>query len=286
VSTTTASDNTSTRTLLLGHSPDPDDAFMFYPMLTGKTPCEGFEFEQKLDGIETLNRLMLRGELDITAASVHAAALMGSSYKIMDSGVSMGDGYGPLIVSREPMKLKDLKNVEVAVPGILTTAYLAMRMAVGPFQFKVVPFDEIMDEVKEGKVGAGLVIHEGQLTYGSHGLQKVLDLGEWWMEKTGLPLPLGVNVIRSSLGDDAIKHLNEALRASIQFAFDHRKEALEYAAKFGRGIDPETNDKFVGMYVNDYTLSLGEKGREAITRLIDEARKKNLIPEKEGPFFA
>jgi len=272
--------------LSLGHSPDPDDAFMFWPLLSGKVACPGFSFEQKLDGIETLNRLALRGDLDVSAASVHACALFGTSYQILDCGASVGDGYGPLIVSKQPMKLRDLRTVEVAVPGILTTAYLAARMAVGPFQFKVVPFDKILDEVLEERAGAGLVIHEGQLTYAGHGLHKVIDLGEWWKDKTGLPLPLGVNVVRASLGAEAIKTIGDALKKSIQFAFDHRKEALDHAAAFGRGIDADTNDRFVAMYVNEMTLSLGDIGRAAIRRLLDEARAKGLVPEKDGPVFA
>jgi len=285
-SSSTRAAGNAPRTLLLGHSPDPDDAFMFYPLLSGKVGCPGFTFEQRLEGIETLNRLTLRGELDISAASVHACALMGTSYQILDSGASVGDGYGPIVVSKEPMKARDLKHTEVAIPGILTTAYLAARLAIGPFQFKVVPFDRILDEVLEGKAGAGLVIHEGQLTYAGRGLHKVIDLGAWWKEKTGLPLPLGVNVVRSSLGAESIQRIGDALRQSIEFAFEHKQEALAHAASFGRGIDAETNEKFVTMYVNATTLSLGEKGREAIRRLLDEARKKGLVPEKDGPVFA
>jgi 1,4-dihydroxy-6-naphthoate synthase len=277
---------TALRTLRLGHSPDPDDAFMFYPMLSGKIPCEGLAFEQHFEGIETLNRLVLRGELDVAAASVHACALMGETYRILDCGASVGDGYGPLIVSRKPMTMEDLSGVEVAVPGILTTAYLTMRIAAGPVRFTVMPFDKILPAVAEGTAEAGLIIHEGQLTYASAGLHKVIDLGEWWKESTGLPLPLGVNVIRSSLGPDLIRTIGETLKRSIDYALEHREEALRRAAEFGRGIDAETTDRFVSMYVNDYTRSLGTAGREAIERLLGEGRSRGLIPEKPGPFFA
>lgn len=277
---------TAVRTLRLGHSPDPDDAFMFYPLLSGKVPCEGLAFEQHLEDIETLNRMALRGDLDVGAASVHACALLGDAYRILDCGASVGDGYGPLVVSHRPIAMEDLPRAEVAIPGILTTAYLTLRLAAGPIRFTVMPFDEILPAVAEGKAEAGLIIHEGQLTYAAAGVHKVVDLGAWWKERTGLPLPLGVNVVRSALGPDLIALIGESLRRSIDHALEHRAEALAHAAGFGRGIDAETNDRFVSMYVNDHTRSLGPAGREAIQRLLGEGRSQGLIPEKPGPFFA
>jgi 1,4-dihydroxy-6-naphthoate synthase len=271
---------------LLGHSPDPDDAFMFYPLLTGKIPCDGIAFTQVLEGIETLNRRALKRELEVTAASVHACALMGSSYRILDCGASVGDGYGPIVVSREPMTMSDLAGIEIVIPGILTTAYLALRLAAGRFRPKVMPFDQIPAEVLSGKAEAGLLIHEGQLTYAGMGLHKVIDLGAWWLEKTGLPLPLGVNVIRADLGEATIRKVQTALKQSIEWAMAHRPEALAAASEYGRGIDAATTDRFVSMYVNEWTLSLGPKGRAAIGRLIGEGREAGVVPEGDGPEFA
>ncbi len=283
---TTSRTPPAVRTLRLGHSPDPDDAFMFYPLLAGKVPCEGIVFEQVLEGIETLNRLALRRELDVTAASVHACALMGDTYRILDAGASVGDGYGPVVVAREEMTLEDLAGREVLVPGILTTAYLVLRLAAGRFRPKVTPFDRIAGEVLEGKAEAGVLIHEGQITYAKSGLSKVVDLGAWWKEKTGLPLPLGVNVVRSDLGEETIRAVGDALKRSIDWALEHRPEALARAAEFGRGIDAATTDRFVAMYVNDHTRSLGSAGREGIARLIREGREQGIIPEGTGPVFA
>jgi 1,4-dihydroxy-6-naphthoate synthase len=259
---------------------------MFYALLSGKVSCEGFAFEQVLDGIETLNRLALRREIDVTAASVHACALLEDAYQIFDSGASMGDGYGPIVVACEPMTMKDLQHHEILVPGILTTAYLALRLAAGPVRHRVVAFDQIIPEMKADKGKVGLLIHEGQLTYASFGLHKVIDLGAWWKEKTGLPLPLGVNVVRSDLGADAIRAIGQALRRSIDHALDHRSEALARALEFGRGLDVTMTDRFVGMYVNDWTRSLGERGREAIERLLREGQEKGVIPERPLPRFA
>jgi 1,4-dihydroxy-6-naphthoate synthase len=259
---------------------------MFYPLLSGKVRCEGMQFEQVLEGIDTLNRMALRGEIDFSAVSVHACGLLGDAYRILDSGAAMGDGYGPVVVSKEPMTLKELSRVPVAIPGILTTAYLALRLAAGPFEFNVVPFDQVPEEVLQGKAGAGLVIHEGQVTYESRGLHKVIDLGEWWKERTGLPLPLGVNVVKASLGAATIEAIGKGLRESLEYAFANRNEALDHALEFGRGIDRATTDRFVGMYVNEHTLSMGAAGREAIQRLLGEGREKGLIPEKPGPVFA
>jgi 1,4-dihydroxy-6-naphthoate synthase len=274
------------RTLTLGHSPDPDDAFMFHGMLSGKVPCGEMKFEQVLEGIEALNRKAIAGQIDFTAASVHAMGVIGSSYQILDSGAAMGDGYGPVLVAKEPLSLRKLSETQVAVPGILTTAYLALRLAAGQFPFKVVPFDEVLDDVEAGHSGAALVIHEGQVTYEKQGFHKILDLGEWWKGRTGLPLPLGVNIVKASLGAGTIRALGKALRASIQYAFDHRDEAITHALNYGRGIDRETTDRFVGMYVNDWTLSMGADGRKAIELLLGEGRGKGLIPDKPGPVFA
>jgi len=276
----------ATRTFQLGHSPDPDDAFMFYPLLNGKVPCEGMKFTQILEGIESLNRRALKRELEVTAASVHACALMGSTYKILDCGASVGDGYGPIVVSRTPLALEDLHEHEVLIPGILTTAYLALRLAAGRFRPKVTPFDQIPGEVLAGRAQAGLLIHEGQLTYAGMGLHKVVDLGAWWKEKRGLPLPLGVNVVRADLGEKTIGEIQAALKRSIEWAMAHRPEALGVAAEYGRGIDAATTDRFVSMYVNEWTLSLGAKGRDAIGSLIREGREAGVIPEGEGPEFA
>lgn len=282
----TTTNGRAVRTLRLGHSPDPDDAFMFYPLLSGKVSCEGFAFEQVLEGIETLNRLALQREIDVTAASVHACALLGDAWQILDCGASVGDGYGPIVVARDPMTMKDLQHHEILVPGILTTAYLAMRLAAGPVRHRVVAFDRIIPELMEDKGKVGLLIHEGQLTYTSFGLHKVIDLGAWWKEKTGLPLPLGVNVVRSDLGDHAIQAIGQALRRSIDHALEHRSEALARAIEFGRGLDVTTTDRFVGMYVNEWTRSLGPKGREAIGRLLREGQENGVIPERPLPRFA
>lgn len=283
---TSSSAAAGSRTLTLGHSPDPDDAFMFHGLLSGKVPCAGYRFEQVLEGIDSLNRRAINGQIDFTAASVHAVGVMGDSYRVMDGGAAMGDGYGPVVVSKEPMTLEDLHGTQVAIPGILTTAYLALRLAAGQFQFKVVPFDQVLDDVEAGHSGAALVIHEGQVTYEARGFRKIADLGEWWKGETGLPLPLGVNIARAGLGDETIATLGRALKESIQYAFDHREEAITRALEFGRGIDRETTDRFVGMYVNDWTLSMGAKGREAIRLLLKRGRDRGLIPEKPGPVFA
>ncbi|HXI02557.1 MAG TPA: MqnA/MqnD/SBP family protein [Candidatus Saccharimonadales bacterium] len=278
--------DTETRTITLGHSPDPDDAFMFHGLLSGKVPCEGLRFEQVIEGIESLNRKAIRGEIDFTAASVHACGVIGDGYRILDTGAAMGDGYGPVLVSKEPMRLEQLSATQVAIPGILTTAYLTLRLAARQFQFKVVPFDQVLEDVEQGHSGAALVIHEGQVTYESRGFHKILDLGEWWKERTGLPLPLGVNIVRAGLGDETIRSIGRALHESVEYAFAHRAEALAHAREFGRGLDEPTTDRFVGMYVNDWTLSMGEKGRAAIERLLSEGREKGLIPDKPGPVFA
>ncbi len=264
----------------VGHSPDPDDAFMFYGIASGAVDTAGFEVLQVLEDIESLNRRALAGELEVSAVSIHAYAHLADRYALMSCGASMGDGYGPLVVAREPMALEDVAERTVAVPGTLTSAYLALRLALGrDFEHRVVPFDHILDEVAEGRADAGLVIHEGQLTYSRLGLHNVLDLGVWWAERTGgLPLPLGGNVVRRDLGDRTMRQLTRILRDSIAYGLDHREPALSYALGFGRGLDTPMADRFVGMYVNELTRDYGERGREAIRRFLDEGSAAGIVP--------
>ncbi len=264
----------------VGHSPDPDDAFMFYGIAAGKVDTDGFEIEQVLEDIESLNRRALAGELEVTAVSIHAYAHLAQRYALMPCGASMGDGYGPRIVAREPLTADRLASSTIAVPGTLTSAFLALRLFLGKeFAHRVVPFDTILDVVRDGEADAGLVIHEGQLTYGAHGLELIADLGAWWGERTGgLPLPLGGNVVRKDLGDDVMRRLTRILRESIDYGLEHRREALEYAIDFGRGLDDDLNDRFVGMYVNDLTRDYGERGRRAIERFLEEGEAAGLVP--------
>jgi 1,4-dihydroxy-6-naphthoate synthase len=252
----------------LGHSPDADDAFMFWALAENRVDTRGFEFEHVLRDIQTLNEWALEGRLEVTAISLHAYPFVQDRYALLPHGASMGSGYGPVVVSREPMTKDRLTEVEVAVPGTMTTAFLVLRMYVGDFAYRVVPFDEILDEVKSGEAEAGLLIHEGQLTYESEGLKKVVDLGEWWLLETGLPLPLGANVARRDLGEERLHDLSEVLAESIAAGLDHRREAMQYALRFGRGLDPELGDRFVGMYVNELTQDYGEEGREAVRELM------------------
>ena len=249
----------------LGHSPDPDDAFMFWALAEERIDTAGFEFEHVLKDIQTLNEWALEGRLEVTALSLHAYPFVQERYVLLPHGASMGSGYGPIVVAREPVSLAD---VEIAVPGKMTTAFLALRIAIGDFRYREVPFDKILDEVTEGRADAGLLIHEGQLTYGSAGLVKVLDLGEWWLEETGLPLPLGVNAARRDLGDDVLKRLSRVLRDSIEAGLANRDEAMQYALRWGRGLDTELADRFVGMYVNELTQDYGEEGRAAVHELL------------------
>jgi 5,8-dihydroxy-2-naphthoate synthase len=249
----------------LGHSPDPDDAFMFWALAEDRIDARGFEFEHVLRDIQTLNEWALEGRLEVTALSLHAYPFVQERYVLLPHGASMGSGYGPIVVAREPVALKE---VEIAVPGTMTTAFLALRLAIGDFRYREVPFDRILDEVREGEADAGLLIHEGQLTYESAGLQKVLDLGEWWLEETGLPLPLGVNAARRDLGEDVLGRLSEVLRDSIRAGLENRDEAMQYALRFGRGLDTALADRFVGMYVNELTEDYGEEGRKAVRELL------------------
>lgn len=272
-------------TLRLGHSPDPDDAFMFYPLACGKMDTQGIQYQQILHDIETLNRMALDGDIEITAASVHAYAHLSRRYAILPCGGSFGDGYGPLLVSRQPMGASDLPGKLIAVPGTLTSAYLALRLFAGEVKTTVVPFDRIPDFVLQGKSDLGLLIHEGQLTYASSGLHKVVDLGAWWKDETGLPLPLGVNVIRKDLGEERCRQVARMLRDAIEFSLSHRDEALTYAMQFGRGLERNLADRFVGMYVNDLTRDAGSSGRRAIAEFLDRGYRAGLLPEKVAPEF-
>jgi len=249
----------------LGHSPDPDDAFMFWALAEKRIDARGFEFEHVLRDIQTLNEWALEGRLEVTALSLHAYPFVQDRYVLLPHGASMGSGYGPIVVAREPVSLTE---IEIAVPGTMTTAFLALRLAIGDFRYREVPFDQILDEVVEGRADAGLLIHEGQLTYAASGLQKVLDLGEWWLEETGLPLPLGVNAARRDLGPDVLERLSGVLRDSIRAGLENREEAMQYALRWGRGLDTELADRFVGMYVNELTEDYGEEGREAVRELL------------------
>jgi 1,4-dihydroxy-6-naphthoate synthase len=268
------------RRVRIGHSPDPDDAFMYYAIAKGKVDTAGFAIEQVLEDIESLNRRALAGELEVTAISIHAYAHLADRYALMACGASMGDGYGPIVVAREPLAPSDLKRSTIAIPGTMTSAYLALRLFVEDvFPFVVVPFDEILDAVASGQADAGLVIHEGQLTYSDRGLSKIVDLGVWWGDKTqGLPLPLGGNAVRRDLGPEAMRALTKMYRDSIAFGLAHRADALDYAKDFGRGLDDRLNDRFVGMYVNDLTLDYGERGRRSIQLFLDEGVKAGIVP--------
>jgi 1,4-dihydroxy-6-naphthoate synthase len=275
----------------VGHSPDPDDAFMFHALANGKIDTGDFEFSHELVDIETLNQRAFSGELELTAISIHAYAHLNDLYMLCSCGASMGDGYGPMVVAREPLSLQDLKARTIAVPGKLTSAFLALRLCLGQdFEHVVVPFDEIIEAVAAGRYGehtidAGLIIHEGQLTYGDRDLELVVDLGKWWLDETGLPLPLGANGIRKDLGPETIETVNRLLGESIQYALDHRPEALAYAQQYGRDLDPKQADQFVGMYVNDWTLDFGTRGRKAISEFLDRAHAAGIVPRRIVPEF-
>jgi 1,4-dihydroxy-6-naphthoate synthase len=262
----------------LGHSPDPDDAFMFWALATGAVDTRGFEFEQVLQDIQTLNEWALEGRLEVTAISLHAYPFVQDRYALLPHGASIGSGYGPILVAREPMTKEQLADVEIVIPGKMTTAFLASRLALGDFAHRELPFDKILDEVSSGRADAGLVIHEGQLTYGDEGLHKVLDLGEWWLLETGLPLPLGVNVARRDVGE-RLSDLSAVLLASIEAGLANRDEAMRYAMQFGRGIDQETADRFVAMYVNELTSDYGDEGRKAVEELLRRGDAIGAFPE-------
>jgi 1,4-dihydroxy-6-naphthoate synthase len=267
-------------TLLLGHSPDPDDAFMFYGLATEQVPTNGWRFEHVLQDIQTLNERALRGELHITAISIHAYPRVAETYALTACGSSMGDRYGPLVVAREPMTPADLAGKRIAIPGEMTTAFLALNLMLGQgtFEYSVVMFDRILQTVAAGEADAGLIIHEGQLTYGNHSLHKVVDLGEWWYEQTALPLPLGGNCIRRDLGPDAMSEITGVLRASIEFSLTHRQEAVEHALQYARDMGTELADRFVGMYVNQWTIDYGDAGRRAVQELLRRGADAGLVP--------
>ncbi len=268
------------RLITVGHSPDPDDAFMFYALAHDKLDTGDLKFRHELQDIETLNRRALKGELEVTAVSLHAYAYLLDKYALLPTGCSMGDRYGPMVVARQPLKIDDLKKLRIAVPGTMTTAFLALRLLLPDgFTYEVMPFDQILSAVAEGKADAGLIIHEGQLTFQNQGLQLVVDLGVWWMERTGLPLPLGGNVVRRDLGPDTMRQISRLLKESIRYSLDHRQEALQYALQYARDMTMELADKFVGMYVNDWTLDYGDRGREAVRRLLSEGHRAGVIPK-------
>jgi len=275
-----------TREITLGHSPDPDDAFMFYGLAAGKIDCEGLSFKHIIEDIETLNRRAMNGELDVTAVSIHAYSYVLDKYALLTSGASIGDNYGPMIIARRNMSIADLGSARLAVPGLMTTAYLVMRLCVGNPETVVVPFDQIIDAVEQGKVDAGLLIHEGQLTYSSKGLHKIIDLGQWWKTQTGLPLPLGGNAIRKSLGPELISKVSRLLKDSIEYGLANRKVAVRHAMAYGRGMAESLTDEFVGMYVNDYTIDYGELGRQAVSLLLTKGHEAGLIPARVSVEFA
>jgi len=279
--------------ITVAHSPDSDDAFMFYGLASHNVDTGGIVVDQVLSDIETLNRAAFEGTYEVTAVSFHAYAHLADKYALLAHGASMGDNYGPIVVApaSAPVKVNgsfgEVKGKRIAIPGELTTAYLALRLYEPDFDFVVVPFDEIQQAVLDGKAEAGLLIHEGQLTYQDEGLRKIVDLGEWWNERTGgLPLPLGGNIIRRDLGPEMIRKVSKMLHDSIAYALSHRADAVTYAETFGRGLDREKTDKFVGMYVNDLTLGYGERGRRAVELLMNEAFEKGLIPKRVPVEFA
>jgi 1,4-dihydroxy-6-naphthoate synthase len=263
----------------LGHSPDPDDAFMFWGLASGRVDPRGFEFEHVLADIQTLNEWALEGRLEVTALSLHAYPFVQERYSLLPHGASMGAGYGPIVVAREPKSKEQLAELRISVPGKMTTAFLVLRLYLGDFEYREAPFDRILDQVREGRADAGLLIHEGQLTYGALGLEKVVDLGEWWLLETGLPLPLGVNAARADIGAEALLELSAVLDESIRAGLANREEALAYAGQFGRGLDPELTDRFVGMYVNELTCDYGEEGRAAVAELLRRGEAIGAFPE-------
>jgi len=264
----------------VGHSPDPDDAFMFHALANAKIDTGRYRFEHTLQDIETLNRRAFQGELELTAVSLHAYAFLTDKYALCPCGASMGDNYGPMVVAREAGAIADLKGKRIAVPGTLTTAFLTLKLLLGDaFEYEVHPFDEILNVVARGEVDAGLIIHEGQLTFQNQGLKLIVDLGKWWHAETGLPLPLGGNAIRRDLGPIGMREVTDLLRHSIRYGLEHRQEALQYAEKYGRDLDRQRTDTFVGMYVNDWTIDFGSRGREAVKTLLARAYAARIIPQ-------
>ena len=268
------------KTISLAHSPDSDDAFMFYALATNKIDTRDIEFKHSLQDIQTLNEEARKGTYDVTAISFHAYAYVADKYALLPHGASIGDNYGPSVVAREELNPAELSNVKIAVPGTLTSAFLTLRIFNPDFKYEVVPFDQITEAVTEGTCDAGLLIHEGQLFYQDLGLRKVLDLGEWWHEHTGgLPLPMGGNAIRRDLGPEMIHEVSDLLKESIRYSLDNREDALAYAMQFARDMDPALADRFVSMWVNELTLDYGERGREAVRRLLSEGHERGIIPK-------
>ena len=263
----------------VGHSPDPDDAFMFYAIAHDKIKTDGITFSHVIEDIESLNRRAFKAELEVTAVSAFSFFQIADRYALMSCGASIGDNYGPVLVATKSMYPKDLEGKKIAVPGLHTTAYLLLKLFLPNFKEVVVPFDQILDKVRSGDVDAGLVIHEGQLTYKDQGFHKVADLGEWYYEMTKLPIPLGVDVIRKNLGKDVVRKVTKILKTSIEYGLKNREEALKYAMKFGRGIETATADQFVGMYVNDYTVDMGKKGKDGLLTLRREAIEAGLLKD-------
>lgn len=273
-----------TQLIRVGHSPDPDDAFMFHALANDKVPTGNLRFVHELQDIETLNRRAMKGELEVSAVSIHAYSYLLDKYALLPSGCSMGDKYGPMVVARKPMKIEELANVTIAVPGTMTTAFLTLKLLFNAFgmtdklKYEVIPFDEIIPAVEKGRFEAGLIIHEGQLTFQNNGLHLVVDLGVWWQERTGLPLPLGGNVVRKDLGKETMEEVSRLIKLSIEYGLKHRKEALGHALQYARDMGEDLADRFVGMYVNDWTLDYGPRGRESIRKLLDEGHKAGIIP--------
>ena len=265
------------RTIRVAHSPDSDDAFMFYALAEGKVDTGDIRYVHELQDIQTLNERALRGELEVTAVSIHAYAYLADKYALLPHGASMGDRYGPRLVSRTQLSREDVRGKRIAIPGTLTSAYLALRLYEPEFEPVVVPFDEIEEAVVDGAVDLGLLIHEGQLTYGAKGLRLVADMGVWWYDETGLPLPLGGNVVRKDLGKELIETISNHLHASIAFGLDHRRAALDHSMKFARGLDRQMADTFVGMYVNEWTLDYGQRGREAVRKFLARGVEAGII---------
>lgn len=271
---------TAVRNISVAHSPDSDDAFMFYGLATNKLATGDISFTHVLKDIQTLNEEAMRGTYDVTAVSFHVYAYIADKYALLPHGASIGDKYGPVLVSREPIKAEDLSSLTIAIPGTLTSAFLALKIYNPDFEYEVVPFDKIIEAVESGRCDAGLLIHEGQLFYEKIGLHKVLDLGEWWHERTGLPLPMGGNAIRRDLGPTTMKQVSQLLRESIRYSLDNREDALQYAMQFARDMDIELADRFVAMWVNDLTLDYTERGREAVARLLTEGFERGIIPNR------
>jgi 1,4-dihydroxy-6-naphthoate synthase len=271
---------TETRTISVAHSPDSDDAFMFYGLATGKIDTGELRYEHVLEDIQTLNEKATRGVYDVTAVSFHAYAYISDKYALLPHGASIGEGYGPIVVAREPLKVEDLPRLKVAVPGELTSAFLALKILCPEFAHEVVPFDQIIDAVRGGQADAGLLIHEGQLFYQRMGLHKVVDLGEWWKGWTDLPLPMGGNAVRRDLGAETVGRVSQHLHESIRYSLEHRRDALQYAMQFARDMDEGLADRFVGMWVNQLTLDYTERGRRAVQRLLDEGAARGIIPRR------